>query len=351
MLPKVSVIIPIYNVEQKLDRCLNSIVNQTLSNIEIILVDDGSPDNSPKICDEYAQKDKRIRVIHKSNGGLSDARNAGLTIAKGEYIIFIDSDDWSEDIMLETLYSRAYVDGSDIVVCSYSVDYSNNNFSVKKQLQNGIFCTEKIPEAIYMLDENGMFNVVWNKLYKHSVLKKSHLSFEIDGVPGEDLLFNCLVFKKIRKISFEKEILHHYMREDEDTLVKAYKPNLYSQVRRFNGARKSLYDFYNMSSKKEMREYANKYVENIFACVPNIFRKNNNLTIQDKIKLLDDIIKDEGLKSYLIKPKRHEIYERIFYTTIQTQNVFLMFITYSLLFAIRNYFDFIYRVVRKRILI
>ena len=90
----ISVIVPIYNVEDYLDRCVDSIINQTYSNLEIILVDDGSPDNCPKMCDDYAKKDSRIKVVHKENGGLSDARNAGMKVATGEYISFIDSDDW-----------------------------------------------------------------------------------------------------------------------------------------------------------------------------------------------------------------------------------------------------------------
>ena len=103
---KTSVIVPIYKVEEYLHRCIDSIINQTYTNLEIILVDDGSPDNCPMICDEYAKKDSRIRVIHKKNGGLSDARNAGLEIATGEYIGFVDSDDWIHKDMYHILYKN-----------------------------------------------------------------------------------------------------------------------------------------------------------------------------------------------------------------------------------------------------
>ena len=102
----VSVIVPIYNVEKYLEKCIESIVNQTYKNLEIILVDDGSPDNCPAICDEWAQKDSRIKVIHKKNGGLSSARNAGLEVSNGEYISFVDSDDWLDENTFEEVYNN-----------------------------------------------------------------------------------------------------------------------------------------------------------------------------------------------------------------------------------------------------
>ena len=120
--PKISVIVPVYKVEKYLDRCVESIVNQTYKNLEIILVDDGSPDNCPVMCDEWAEKDERIRVIHKENGGLADARNAGMNIATGDYIGFVDSDDWIEPNMYEVLLKNALKYDADISRCGLSVN-------------------------------------------------------------------------------------------------------------------------------------------------------------------------------------------------------------------------------------
>ena len=113
----VSIIVPVYKVEDYLSRCVKSLIKQTYRNIEIILVDDGSPDRCPELCDFWVEQDDRIRVIHKKNGGLSDARNAGVSIAKGEYIIFVDSDDWVDDTFVESLYLGAYNTHSDICEC------------------------------------------------------------------------------------------------------------------------------------------------------------------------------------------------------------------------------------------
>ena len=114
---KISVIVPVYKVEPYLDKCVSSIVNQTHKNLEIILVDDGSPDNCPAMCDAWAEKDSRIRVMHKTNGGLSDARNAGMAVATGELMAFVDSDDWIVPDMYEYLYQRLTEDNSDIAAC------------------------------------------------------------------------------------------------------------------------------------------------------------------------------------------------------------------------------------------
>ena len=117
--PLISVIVPIYNVEQYLENCINSILNQTYRNLEVILVDDGSPDNCGKICDRYSDKDPRIKVIHKLNGGLSDARNKGIDTAEGEYLTFVDSDDTILPEMIDKLYQRIVIDQSDLAFCGY----------------------------------------------------------------------------------------------------------------------------------------------------------------------------------------------------------------------------------------
>ena len=123
MQPKISVIIPVYKVEKYLDRCVNSVLNQTLKDIEVILIDDGSPDGCPAMCEEYKKKDNRVRVIHKENGGLGYARNSGLEIATGEYIAFVDSDDFIEEDMYESLYSDAIKYNADVVLQGWKDDH------------------------------------------------------------------------------------------------------------------------------------------------------------------------------------------------------------------------------------
>lgn len=167
----ISIIVPVYNVEDYLCKCIESLINQTLKDIEIILVNDGSTDTSPQICDRYAKKDKRIKVIHKENGGLSDARNTGISVANGKFIAFLDSDDWVNLEMYEKLYSYACVNDADIVQCDFMKVYNEENFScnnidTKTELHTGI-------QALNHLHGNrhGKTVVVWNKIYKKELFR------------------------------------------------------------------------------------------------------------------------------------------------------------------------------------
>ena len=165
----VSVIVPVYNVKQYLERCVQSIIRQTYDNLEIILVDDGSLDGSGDICEELAQKDERIHVIHKYNGGLSSARNIGIEYASADYLIFVDSDDWLDLNMIELLYRVHERTNAEIVECSYRNIYSDG---IKEETK----CSGKVIEGDSIFALEGMLDwqyfkpVAWNKLYKRSVI-------------------------------------------------------------------------------------------------------------------------------------------------------------------------------------
>ena len=167
----ISVVIPVYNVKPYLERCINSVVNQTYKNLEIILVDDGSTDGSDKICDDYSKKYKNIEVIHKKNGGLSDARNVGIENAHGQYIQFIDSDDYVNNKMIEILYNNLKNTNSDISVCR---PYSFSNVSEIKdyKIEENLVEYEGIDILKNMYNDYLVTVVAWNKLYKKSIFNK-----------------------------------------------------------------------------------------------------------------------------------------------------------------------------------
>ncbi len=167
--PLISVILPIYKVEEYLDRCINSLLAQSYSNLEIILVDDGSPDRCPQMCDEWAKKDSRIRVVHKINGGLSDARNVGFAVATGSLISFIDSDDWVEPDFFRILYEALISNGCDISACNYRKAYGGQTLPpVESNYQCSVLTQT---EAMSALIDNRLQQVVWNKLYKRSIVE------------------------------------------------------------------------------------------------------------------------------------------------------------------------------------
>lgn len=175
--PKISVIIPVYNVEKYLERCIESVINQTYNNIEIILIDDGSADKSGKICDYFSKIDSRIKVIHKKNGGLSDARNVGLQTASGDYIAFVDGDDWIEKDMYECLYNLICEYQADISMCAAnSVDFDGKIVDSGKFPDKGknyenitVYMGDEIIKA-HLSKTNDINAGVWNKLYRRNII-------------------------------------------------------------------------------------------------------------------------------------------------------------------------------------
>lgn len=211
MKSKISIIVPIYKVEAYLKRCLDSIVAQTYQNLEIILVDDGSPDDCGKICDAYAEKDERIRVIHKENSGLGYARNSGLEICTGEYIMFLDSDDWLSTDCVEILHNRLIGDNSDMAVGNYIQIYDDGS------TKRGYYtfeedCVLTRSETLGRLNDH-IFSVMMNaKLYKRTVLKS--ILFPSLG-RGEDTWVLPDIMRQCNSISFvNKTVYYYYQRSD-----------------------------------------------------------------------------------------------------------------------------------------
>lgn len=167
---KISVIVPVYNVEKYLKKCVDSIINQTYKNLEIILVDDGSTDNCPIICDEYDKLDNRIKVIHKENGGQASSRNMALDIASGEYIAFVDSDDYIELNMYEALYSECIKYDCDIAICGYKLDNGLKLNMIRHITERRIYKTHEL--MLSYLTDPFVNTVMWNKLYKKKLFHK-----------------------------------------------------------------------------------------------------------------------------------------------------------------------------------
>lgn len=215
-IPLISVIVPVYKAEKYIHRCLDSLLTQTFSDFELILVDDGSPDNSGKICDDYARKDSRIRVFHKENGGVSSARQLGLDNARGEYTIHCDPDDWVEPDWLESLYSAAVNDIADMVICDYRLIYTDHT---KQQVVNCSLDPERLFEQI----TNGKIHgQLWNKLIKRSLIEKADAKFPLKLDCGEDLFF-CLQLLLVKpKIVVVRDALYNYNRTNVDAITYQY---------------------------------------------------------------------------------------------------------------------------------
>ena len=209
----ISLIIPVYKVEKYLEKCIQSVINQTYENLQIILVDDGSPDNCGKICDEYAQKDHRIEVIHKSNGGLSDARNKGLEIAKGEYIGFIDSDDYIESDMYEVLYNLLKQYNADVSICNFYT-VSQGKIAIKNA-ENGIKEYNRIEILKEVLLDNNIQSYAWNKLYKKELFDE--IKYPV-GKKYEDIGTTFYLLEKCNKVVVTGKPEYYYINR-QDSIV------------------------------------------------------------------------------------------------------------------------------------
>lgn len=216
--PLISVIVPVYKVEQYLDRCIESIVNQTYRNLEIILVDDGSPDNCPAMCDAWAKKDSRIRVIHKANGGLSDARNAGMAIATGELIGFVDSDDWIAPEMYQLLYENMRQNDSDISACGVQMVWEDG--TEPKVLTKSGSCVLNAEDAMRAsIEESWLKQPVWYKLYKTEQIKD--IPFAV-GKYHEDVFWSYQAVGRAARVSVFDTPCYFYWQRSGSIMGEGY---------------------------------------------------------------------------------------------------------------------------------
>ena len=301
MEPLITVIVPVYNVEKYLDKCVESIVNQTYKNLEIILVDDGSPDNCPAMCDEWAKKDSRIKVIHKANGGVSSARNAGLDTAQGEYIGFVDSDDYIKENMYEILLKSFCENNIELSVCGLvcygkAVSIDKNKIIKKDDALTMLFDIKNYPY---------FEGYVWNKLFKSDIIKKNKLRFDENIDMSEDTLFNFMYLKYVSKVSIVKGECYQYnYRYDSVMRIKSSKIN-YDMV--------NLCDFFIENSvNEEIKEltvsWSFKYWIN--AIDTDIIFKNGNMYR----KLATKRIKEN--KKYILCNDNNSYVEKIFAVSI-----------------------------------
>lgn len=244
--PLVSVIIPVYNVEPYLQQCIDSILCQTMKEIEIILIDDGSLDGCPQICDQYAGEDGRVRVVHQANAGVSAARNLGMKLAVADWIFFVDPDDWLESCAIKTMYRRAVEEKCDIVVCGGQYNHYPHKLEIEKidECETGDFLGPEasafaLPRVLVYQKDRLYLMSVWGKLYRKACLETGGCRF-LEGLrKHEDKVFNLYAFQSANKISVMAFPVYHYRRRNESA-TQTFFPDepeqslrYISEVRRF----------------------------------------------------------------------------------------------------------------------
>lgn len=315
-MPKISVIVPVYNVEKYLNRCIDSILAQTFTDFELILVDDGSPDNCGKICDEYAEKDERIHVIHKENGGLSDARNVGIDWAfaksNSEWITFIDSDDWIHPRYLETLYDAVKSTGCEISICAYEETTGGNPEVDESQLEAEIVNTED-----FFCEHNVNAVIAVCKLYKKEDFKD--IRYPV-GKLHEDEYTTYKILFKYEKIAFANQPLYYYYTNSESIMRSEWTPKRMDSIE----AIENQANFFSLNNYQKAFEYSIKYLLNNLAKHYKIIVNNNNSEqkkqylpeIKSKITRYLKFAEDRGISIFsdyiyiyeLVYPKRMKLY-------------------------------------------
>lgn len=315
--PLITVIVPIYNVEKYLKKCIYSILNQTYDKLEIILVDDGSPDKCGKICDELKKSDDRIKVIHKKNGGLSSARNAGIDIAKGEYIGFVDSDDTIEPFMYEKLLSSIIENGTKISVCAVNYTYENGKKLTKTKLGND--CTFDFYQAMVEMNAHRIFDMgAWSKLYHKDLFNDIRFP---EGKLSEDYYIMYKIFERAQKVSYVSTPCYNYLQRS-NSITRNVKIN---------------HD-HEYAAKSQMEYLEQKYPEmsvlghvsyaSAALTVYDSYIKNNVPCPKEEMEHFKSVVKQN--KKYINKaeflPKSKKIQFRLF--TISTNLYNVVFKTY-----------------------
>lgn len=300
-IPKISIIIPAYNAEMDIKKCIDSILNQTFKDFELIIVNDGSNDNTLNICNEYKKNDQRIRVINKDNGGVSSARNIGIGESTGEYIMFCDSDDWIDSELLYKLYCKTKENHMcDIVYSGVYKDVYDKNDNKVKTITVGV-SDELYLEKKYLAKElkyifetiPGPFLAPWAKLYKLEIIKRYNLYFDKNMVCYEDFDFNIKFLSKCNYICITKLIgYHHKLIQDENNIVRRKKNNLVYDISRIHREFETFLTTIN--NEKLLREYITSwYIEQYKVVFQKILNEHKRISKKERNEILKCLCNDE----------------------------------------------------------
>lgn len=294
----VSIVIPVYNMQKKIVKCLQSICNQSYQNFEILCIDDGSTDSTIAIIKKLAQKDCRIQLIQKEHGGQGSARNYGISKAKGEYILFIDSDDVIAEEMLSVLRERAIKDDADVVICGihlkqnkkFICNYVVNDFAGSREE----FMNERFKESY----EKWLINAPWNKLIKKELLLRYNLKFAEDMKIYEDLLFSLEVIQHARRISVVSQPFYTYYYMQQGSVLSTFNENVDRYIERVGDKLEEVLPKYQLDMSYYYADLIHKKI--VYALS---IKKYKGFSVWEKIKRICFLFSEEKTREYLKKAK------------------------------------------------
>lgn len=330
----ISLIIPIYNAEKYLSNCIDSILNQTYSNIEVVLVNDGSTDRSGEICEEIKAEDSRVKVIHQKNSGPSAARNAGVLKSKGDYLQFVDADDHIESIMVEKLLSVCENE-VDLVLCGYYI----NGEEVKENIPDdeGMHTLTEFISKFPVFFKKNLINSPGNKLYRTKIIKDNAIKFNKNINNGEDLLFNIEYIKHCRSISLVNLSLYHYnILTNPLSLTKKYKEGFFKSRKIIFKSLEDLLCDYTKEFPYIKKTLEETYSQYVIWSMTNVFHAESQLNRKEKREYLSEIIEDKWVKENIALIEKKKPLGIIIRFLLRNKFVYILSLSINLGFIIKN---------------
>ncbi|WP_051656613.1 glycosyltransferase family 2 protein [Butyrivibrio sp. AE3004] len=327
---KVSIVVPIYNGEKYIDNCIKNLLMQTYSNLEIVLVDDGSTDKTAELCDSYLEKDSRIKVIHQENGGLSAARNSGTEMATGSYLVYVDVDDDIMPSLVEDNVKLAMDNDADVVF--YSFWYHNLDTNVRTENEykgffsgnNNSFFYDKLSDTI----DHEIFNAPWNKLYKTSFLRKNNLRFLPEYPIYEDIIFASKILQFAKKIVVNPNKYYVYYLRSSGSLLTKYVDGYYDSVTKFYNNAMDYCSLYK-DNKVIKDKFANLYIRLVTTNLKQISCREQ-FSIQEKLERISYIL-DNGCFKEALQNTQIDRKKRMIRLLVLTRNKLGILLMYSYL--------------------
>lgn len=286
MRPKVSVIMPVYGVEKYVGRAIESVLNQTLVDLELLVVDDGSPDGSGAICDRYAARDSRVRVFHQENAGAPAARNRAMDHARGEYLCFLDADDWAEPAMLEEMYALGVEHALELVVAGFYIDTycddaETDCFRQVLSVPSRVFSSqEEFRRCAHALFDKNQFYPPWNKLYLRSYVEEHGLRFP--QTFWDDFPFVLSVLQDVERVGVTERPYYHFIRARAESETARYREGMYAKREEEHAWMLGLYRYWGIDDEESLEVVYRRYAERLVGCIENVTCSDCKLTRREQ---------------------------------------------------------------------
>ncbi len=325
-MPQISVIMPAYRVEAYIARAVKSVLEQRFRDFELIIVDDGSPDGTGAIADEFAAGDPRVRVIHQANAGAPLARNLAMARASGKYFFFMDADDWAEPDMLGDLFALAEENGLDAAVAGFYIDTYSDETHFHRQLLNvpaEVFPSrEAFRRAAWRLFDKNQLYPPWNKLFRADYIRENHIEFP--DTFWDDLPFNLAVFRDVERVGVTDRAYYHFIRARAESEGARYLEGMYEKREEEHRWMLELYAYWGVSDPDSEEMLQRRYAERVVGCVENIAGPRCPLTRREKREKIREMLENPALARALAVARPRSAAMKLLMLSLKTRCVSLV---------------------------